>query len=370
MNPTTYTPPVLLDHLFDALDVRAVLDGRDGVEIADLAYDSRRVAPGALFVCVPGALVDGHEHAAAAVAAGAVALVCERPLDVAVPQVVVPDARSAMAPLADRFFGEPTRTLRVAGVTGTNGKTTTAYVTRAILEAAGVRCGLLGTIEQVVGGAAEPVERTTPEAIDLQRTFRRMLDAGDRACAMEVSSHALDLHRVDGVRFAAAAFTNLSQDHLDFHGTMEEYFAAKARLFDGRCPTATNAADPYGTPARRDHPVRRARRPTSAPTTLRLEPGGSRVPARHARRRRSPVQTRLRGAFNVANVLAAASLAHLMEVPLAGHRRRHRRAGRRARPAGAGRGGPAVPGAGRLRAHARRARPPCCRRRAASRAAA
>jgi UDP-N-acetylmuramoyl-L-alanyl-D-glutamate--2,6-diaminopimelate ligase len=306
---------VLLDHLLDALDVRAVLNGRDGVEIADLSRDSRRVTPGALFVCVPGALSDGHDHAAAAVAAGAVAVVCERALDVAVPQAIVPDARRAMAPLADRFFGEPTRTLRVAGVTGTNGKTTTAFVTRAILEAAGISCGLLGTIEQIVGGVAEPVERTTPEAIDLQRTFRRMLDAGDRACAMEVSSHALDLHRVDGVRFAAAAFTNLSQDHLDFHGSMEEYFAAKARLFDGRSPSATNAADPYG--ARLDATIRYGGPASEIRVEdLRLGSGGSRfrlvTPAGSV-----PVQTRLRGEFNVANVLAAASLAHLMEVPLA-----------------------------------------------------
>ncbi len=314
VNPTSYTPPVLLDHLLGALDVRAVLHGRDGVEIADLAHDSRRVRAGSLFVCVPGALSDGHDHAAAAVAAGAVALVCERALDVAVPQAVVADARAAMAPLADRFFGEPTRTLRVAGVTGTNGKTTTSYVTRSIMTAADVPCGLLGTIEQIVGGTAEPVERTTPEAIDLQRTLRRMVDAGDRACAMEVSSHALDLHRVDGVRFAAAAFTNLSQDHLDFHGTMEEYFAAKARLFDGRCPTATNAADAYGS--RLDATIRYGAPDADVRADdLRLEPGGSWfrlvTPAGEV-----PVQTRLRGAFNVANVLAAASLAHLMEVPL------------------------------------------------------
>ena len=313
-NPTSYTPPVLLDHLLAALEVRAVLHGRDGVEVADLAHDSRRVLPGSLFVCVPGARADGHDHAVAAVAAGAVAVVCERSVDVDVPQALVGDARAAMAPLADRFFGEPTSTLRVAGVTGTNGKTTTAYLTRAILEAAGISCGLLGTIEQVVGGVAEPVERTTPEAIDLQRTFRRMLDAGDRACAMEVSSHALALHRVDGVRFAAAAFTNLSQDHLDFHGSMEEYFAAKARLFDGRCPTATNAADAYGSRLQATisygDPTAQIRA-----DDLRLEPGGSWfrlvTPAGEV-----PVQTPLRGAFNVANVLAAASLAHLMDVPL------------------------------------------------------
>jgi UDP-N-acetylmuramoyl-L-alanyl-D-glutamate--2,6-diaminopimelate ligase len=306
---------VLLDRLLEVLDVRTLVGRRDAVDVADLAYDSRRVTAGALFVCVPGAVVDGHEHAAAAVAAGAVALVAERPLDVAVPQAIVADARGAMAPLADRFFGEPTRTLRVAGVTGTNGKTTTAFVTRAILEAAGGTCGLLGTIEQRVGGTAEPVERTTPEAIDLQRTFRRMLDAGDRACAMEVSSHALELHRVDGVRFAAAAFTNLSQDHLDFHGSMEDYFAAKARLFDGRCPSATNAADPYGR--RLDATIRYGTGDAEVRADeLVLDASGSRfrlvTPAGSI-----PVRTRLRGAFNVANVLAAASLGYLTEVPLA-----------------------------------------------------
>ena len=132
------------------------------------------------------------------------------------------------------------------GVTGTNGKTTTAFLPRSILEAAGLQAGLLGTVEQRVGGVVEPVQRTTPEAIDLQRTFRRMLDAGDRAAAIEVSSHALAYGRADGVRLAAAAFTNLTQDHLDFHGDMEAYFAAKALLFDGRCPRATNADDPYG----------------------------------------------------------------------------------------------------------------------------
>ena len=243
-----------------------------------------------------------------------------------------------------------------------------AYVTRAIMTAADVPCGLLGTIEQIVGGIAEPVERTTPEAIDLQRTLRRMVDAGDRACAMEVSSHALDLHRVDGVRFAAAAFTNLSQDHLDFHGTMEEYFAAKARLFDGRCPTATNAADAYGSPPRRHDPVRRARcrrpRRRPAPRARRLL-----VPPGHTRRRGARpdpsagrVQRRQRARGRVAGAPHGGAAA--------GHRRRHRGGVRRAGPAGARRGGPAVHGARRLRAHAGRARRPCCRRRAASPAAA
>ena len=216
--------------------------------MADLAYDSRKVGAGALFFCVPGEKVDGHEFAAGAVEAGAVALVVEHELpELDVAQVVVPDARAAMAPLAARFFGDPTKELWVAGITGTNGKTTTAFLLRQILESAGVRCGLLGTVKQVVGGVEEEVERTTPEAVDLQRTFRRMLDGGDAACAMEVSSHALTLHRADSIGFDVALFTNLTQDHLDFHADMEDYFAAKRLLFESGPRTAiVNVDDPYG----------------------------------------------------------------------------------------------------------------------------
>ena len=221
--------------------------GDASVEIADLAYDSRRVGPGTLFFCVPGEKVDGHEFATAAVEAGAAGLVVERELGVDVPQVLVPSARAAMAPLAARFWGDPTAELKVVGITGTNGKTTTAFLVREILESAGVQCGLLGTVKQVVVGAEEEVERTTPEAIDLQATFRRMVDGGDRACAMEVSSHALELHRCDAIDFDAALFTNLTQDHLDFHGDMEDYFLSKRKLF-GMGPGAAivNVDDPYG----------------------------------------------------------------------------------------------------------------------------
>jgi UDP-N-acetylmuramoyl-L-alanyl-D-glutamate--2,6-diaminopimelate ligase len=221
--------------------------GDGGVEVTGLAYDSRRAGPGTLFFCVPGERTDGHDFAPQVVAAGAVALVVERELGVEVPQVLVADARAAMAPLAARFWGDPTAELRVVGVTGTNGKTTTAFLIREILEAAGIRCGLLGTVKQVVGGVEEEVERTTPEAIDLQATFRRMLDAGDRACAMEVSSHAMALHRADSVHFEAALFTNLTQDHLDFHADMEDYFQAKRMLFAaGPGTRVVNVDDPYG----------------------------------------------------------------------------------------------------------------------------
>jgi UDP-N-acetylmuramoyl-L-alanyl-D-glutamate--2,6-diaminopimelate ligase len=215
--------------------------------VVDLAYDSRKVGPGTLFFCFPGEKADGHDFAAGAVEAGAVALVVERELDVGVPQVVVGDARAAMAPLAARFFGDPTSELRVVGVTGTNGKTTTAFLIREILEGAGISTGLLGTVKQVVGGSEEAVERTTPEAIDLQRTFRRMLDRGDTACAMEVSSHAMSLRRADAIHWEVALFTNLTQDHLDFHADMEDYFLAKRKLFEAGPGTAiVNVDDPYG----------------------------------------------------------------------------------------------------------------------------
>jgi UDP-N-acetylmuramoyl-L-alanyl-D-glutamate--2,6-diaminopimelate ligase len=221
-------------------------NGVPDVRITALAYASPQVVPGALFFCVRGFTADGHDFAPDAVRRGAAALVCERPLALGVPEVVVDDVRAAMGPAAARFHGDPTAQLEVIGITGTNGKTTTAFLVRHLLEAAGIRCGLLGTVKRVVGGQEEEVERTTPEAIDLQATLRRMLDGGDRACAMEVSSHALELGRVAGIHFACRVFTNLTQDHLDFHETMDAYFAAKSRLFDGPGLAILNADDEYG----------------------------------------------------------------------------------------------------------------------------
>ena len=236
-----------LERLVAALEPVEVL-GRHSVEVRDLAYDARTVTPGALFFAVPGERADGHDFAAEAVERGAVGLVVERGLDLPVPQVVVRDSRAAMAPVADVFFGEPTRELEVVGVTGTSGKTTTSFLLFAILAAAGRRPGLLGTVEARVGGERRGVVRTTPEAIDLQRIFREMLDAGDRSCAMEASSHASVLHRLDCVRFRVLVFTNLSQDHLDFHGDMESYFEAKRALFlaEPRPIAVVNIGDVYG----------------------------------------------------------------------------------------------------------------------------
>ena len=230
------------------MTLRELLGDGPDVVVTGLTFDNRLVAEGTLFFCVPGFTRDGHDFAPDAVARGAVALVVQRPLGLGVPEVLVEDVRAAMAVAAARFYGEPTRTLRVAGITGTNGKTTTAFLTRALLEGAGLPCGLLGTVKSVIGGVEHAVVRTTPEAFDLQRMFRAMLDAGDVACAMEISSHALELKRADGVQVRAAVFTNLNQDHLDFHPTMEDYFQAKRLLFASPLTSEriVNADDPYG----------------------------------------------------------------------------------------------------------------------------
>jgi UDP-N-acetylmuramoyl-L-alanyl-D-glutamate--2,6-diaminopimelate ligase len=185
--------------------------------------DSRAVRAGSLFCCVPGAHHDGHDFAAQAVASGAVALLCERELPIDAAQIIVRNVRASMGPLASVLFDHPSRSVPVVGVTGTNGKTTTVHLIAAILGATGKVTEIIGTLSGV---------RTTPEAPDLQQLLARARDAGCEAVAMEVSSHALAQHRVDGTRFAATVFTNLSADHLDYHRTMEEYFRAKARLFD------------------------------------------------------------------------------------------------------------------------------------------
>jgi UDP-N-acetylmuramoyl-L-alanyl-D-glutamate--2,6-diaminopimelate ligase len=302
-----------LDELAAEVD-GAQLRGDGSAALTDLAYDSRRAGPGSLFFCVRGERADGHEFAPRVVAAGAAALVVERELGVSVPQLLVADARAAMAPLAARFEGEPTARLRVVGVTGTNGKTTTAFLVREVLERAGIATGLLGTVKQVVGGVEEAVERTTPEAIDLQRTFRRMLEAGDRACAMEVSSHAMALHRADAIHWEVALFTNLTQDHLDFHADMEDYFLAKRRLFEGEVGTRiVNVDDPYGRRLAEEFEC----------VTLSAEGGAADYSARDVSFDAggaeftvggTAVRTGLPGHFNVANALGAFAVAGAMGV--------------------------------------------------------
>jgi UDP-N-acetylmuramoyl-L-alanyl-D-glutamate--2,6-diaminopimelate ligase len=297
----------------------AQIVGDGSVEVAGLAYDSRKAGPGTLFFCVPGEKVDGHDFAAAVVEAGAAALVVERELDVGVPQVLVADARAAMAPLAARFEGDPTERLRVVGVTGTNGKTTTAFLVREILEAAGIASGLLGTVKQVVGGAEEEVVRTTPEAIDLQATFRRMLDAGDRACAMEVSSHAMSLHRADAIHFEVALFTNLTQDHLDFHADMEDYFLAKRRLFEGGPGTSVvNLDDPYGRRLASEFECvtfsAEGAEADYAARDVRFDAGGAEFTVRLPGGEEIELRTGLPGHFNVENALGAFAVARALGV--------------------------------------------------------
>ncbi|HEX6761497.1 MAG TPA: UDP-N-acetylmuramoyl-L-alanyl-D-glutamate--2,6-diaminopimelate ligase [Gaiellaceae bacterium] len=234
-----------LDRLIAAIEPTEVVGPAVG-EIADLAYDTRAISRGALFFCVPGAKVDGHDLAPRAVETGAAALVVERSVPADVPQLVVPSVRDAMPRAAEVFFDSPSRELEIAAVTGTNGKTTTAFLLHAVLAAAGRRPGLLTNIERRVGGESLPTGLNTPEAIDLQRLLRAMLDAGDRSCAMEATSIAASQGRLRGTRFAVLVFTNLTQDHLDFHGTMEDYFAAKRDLFAQADRAVVNVGDEWG----------------------------------------------------------------------------------------------------------------------------
>jgi len=258
------------------------------VEVTDLAYDTRAVRSGALFFCVPGSRADGHDLAPEAVEAGAVALVVERPVAVAVPQLKVPSVRAAMGPAASAFFGAPSQELDVAGVTGTNGKTTTAFLLDAILKGA-----LLTNIARRVGGEERPTGLNTPEAIDLQRLFREMLDAGDRTCVMEATLIAGAQGRLAGTRFAVLVFTNLTQDHLDFHGSMDEYFAAKRALFDQAERAVVNVGDQWGRRLAAELPDARTFHPDDPLDGFDLK---------------------LRGRFNRANALGAINAARALGV--------------------------------------------------------
>jgi UDP-N-acetylmuramoyl-L-alanyl-D-glutamate--2,6-diaminopimelate ligase len=216
-----------------------------------VTHDSRRVGRGAIFAALVGLKANGAVFAPQAIAAGASAIVSESPApaDVTVPWIVVKDARLALAWLSAEFFYHPSREMSVVGITGTNGKTTSSFLVSAILDAAGIQCGLMGTVTYRIGDLAFDATRTTPEAPDLQAFMRDMVAGGCGACVMEVSSHALALKRVEAIQFAAAIFTNLTRDHLDFHADMEDYFAAKRRLFEmlpAEAPAVINVDDPRG----------------------------------------------------------------------------------------------------------------------------
>lgn len=292
------------------------------VAVSGIAYRSGRVERGDAFFCIPGFRFDGHEFAAEAAARGAAALVCARKLPHDVPQAVVPDVRQALAFASARLYRHPSRELDVIGITGTNGKTTTTYLVERILASAGRTTGLIGTVETLVAGTRLASAHTTPESAELQRLLRTMADEGVSAVAMEVSSHAIDLHRVDATHFAVAAFTNLTQDHLDYHHTIEEYWSVKRRLFteldvDRR---VVNLDDPRGADLARE---------TSAEWTV----GRSRDALVRAANEHpdhdgtafdlvtplgtSRVRLPLIGAYNVSNALTAAGAALALGIDLA-----------------------------------------------------
>jgi UDP-N-acetylmuramoyl-L-alanyl-D-glutamate--2,6-diaminopimelate ligase len=308
-----------LSELLDGLDYRRAAGVADP-ECDGLAYDSRRVTPGTVFFALPGEKTDGHDHTAEAVERGAVAVVAERDcgLPSSVAQIFTVSTRKAMAFAAARFHRNPSRDLKVIGITGTNGKTTVAYLARHILKHAGLVAGLLGTVEYDVGNRVLPAARTTPEALELQQLLAQMRDAGCAACVMEVSSHALAQDRVDSVEFDIALFTNLTQDHLDYHGDMEAYFATKRKLLDGlknRADAIVNLDDPFGvrlaegpvlTFGHSNNATVRAVDFTLGTTSTRLKvktPAGS-----------LPVLLPLIGHHNISNALAAFAIARTLGV--------------------------------------------------------
>jgi UDP-N-acetylmuramoyl-L-alanyl-D-glutamate--2,6-diaminopimelate ligase len=288
----------------------ASVHGDATATVTALCYRSHEAVPGSLFFAVPGIRLDGHDFAAAAIAAGASAVVVERLLPVEVPQVLVPSVRAAMGPVSAAFYGWPADALTIVGVTGTNGKTTTTYLLEAVFRSQGLMPGVIGTTGVRIDGRPTPFPRTTPEAPDLHRLLAEMREQGVEAVAMEVSSHGLDQHRVDGIRFARAVFTNLSQDHLDYHASMEEYLAAKARLFTPSMSEAAvinhdseegrrlaSAGLPVITFGLDEGADVRARRVETTTDGLAFEVDGLRV------------TSTLRGQFNVENCLAAFATA-------------------------------------------------------------
>jgi UDP-N-acetylmuramoyl-L-alanyl-D-glutamate--2,6-diaminopimelate ligase len=291
--------------------------------ITGVAYDSRAVTPGQVFVALKGQHADGTSFARQAIERGAAAIVSEQPPPggVRVPWTVVGDARLALAVLSVAFYGDPSREMRVIGITGTNGKTTTAYLVASIFEAAGVRCGILGTVAYRIGDEVREATRTTPEAPDVQALLREMVGQRCGVCAMEVSSHALSLRRVDGITFSAGIFTNLTRDHLDFHADMDDYFRAKRRLFEmlpAGAPSLLNIDDPRGPSLVEvggrpvTYAINRPADVTPGPLSFSLK--GLSFDVRTPRGALH-VTSKLVGQPNVYNILAAVSTATALDVP-------------------------------------------------------
>ena len=233
-----------LAHLFLGVQYKGALPAHAG-EVTLVTQDSRRVCPGAVFVCARGRTSDGHDYAAKAVQAGAVCVVTERPLGLP-REVTVENGRKAYALLCQNYFGNPAQQLKLVAVTGTNGKTTVSTLIKQIIEHTGHKAGLIGTIQNEIGDKILPADKTTPDALELEALFAEMVKAGCEYCVMEVSSHALDQNRIGDAHYEAAVFTNLSHEHLDYHGTMEAYYQAKKKLF-AVCDTAVvNMDDSWG----------------------------------------------------------------------------------------------------------------------------
>jgi UDP-N-acetylmuramoyl-L-alanyl-D-glutamate--2,6-diaminopimelate ligase len=303
----------------------AVVDGvneKVNPSIYDVFSDSRKVTPGSIFCCVQGEKDDGHQYVAAAEAAGAVALVCERPVKTGLPVILVESTRAVMGELASLVYGKPSEKpsekLLMVGVTGTNGKSTTTYILRSILQAAGIKTGLIGTIVESDGVREVDAERTTPESCDIQRRLSAMVKNGCGACVMETSSHGLQLGRLEGCMFDVAVFTNLNPEHLDFHKDMESYFQAKRLLFtkyskEGRV-AAINADDPYGARLLEEFPDAKGFGMADV-FDLRMDGEGSSfkviknidIDEKKAVNTLQPLalESPLVGGFNVANVLSA-----------------------------------------------------------------
>ena len=303
-----------------AEDLGVAFTGEDR-EIVSVEYDSRKVVPGSLFCCMRGEVTDGHRYAGKAVESGAAALICEHALEADVPQLIVPDAREGMALASACFFGHPERRMRLLAVTGTNGKTSTTYMFKSAAERAGHKVGLIGTIQNLIGDEPVYTERTTPESRDLYALLKRMADAGTDTVIMEVSSHALAQQRVAGLRFAASVFTNLTQDHLDYHKTFESYRDAKKKLFfhsdrailntDDEasaymaaglsCPVESFGLSPENTYSASDIDVT----PHGASFTLHTPDGDA------------PVSLQISGLFSVYNALGTAALCRAAGISLA-----------------------------------------------------
>jgi UDP-N-acetylmuramoyl-L-alanyl-D-glutamate--2,6-diaminopimelate ligase len=315
----------VLSTLRDITTDRSTVAGlADDADVSAITYDSRRAVAGSVFVALRGLKADGAEFVTQAVARGAVITVAEtpRPEGDDSPWLVVSDARLALALLADRFYDHPSRRMRVIGVTGTNGKTTTAYLLSSILDAAGLKAGLLGTVAYRLGGEEREASRTTPEAPDVQHLLDEMIRQGCKSAVMEVSSHALALKRVDGMQFAAGIFTNLTRDHLDFHEDMETYFQAKRRLFEmlpADAPGIINLDDPRGAslvPVCQTPVTFALTRPADVtPGPLEYTLSGLSFVIETPR---GPIQVRskLVGRPNVSNILAAAATAMAIDLPL------------------------------------------------------